>query len=89
MKALDFLENNLNRNNGKYFAGDKLTGADIILSYPICDNIFSDPERAKVITGGFDVITKYPAMKTWADMIIKEPKLFKAYKIVNSKLNTS
>lgn len=57
MKALDFLENNLNKNNGKYFAGDKLTGADILLSYPICDNIFSDPERAKVITGGFDVVT--------------------------------
>ena len=67
MKALDFLENNLKKGNGEYFVGNKLTGADIILSFPIYDNVFGDLERTKAITGGkFDVVTKYPTMKAWA-----------------------
>lgn len=89
-KALDFLENNLKKGNGEYFVGNKLTGADIILSFPIYDNVFGDLERTKAITGGkFDVVTKYPTMKAWADMIKKEPNLIKANEIIDSKTGTS
>lgn len=85
LKNLDFLENNLKKNNGKYFVGNKLTSADIVLNYPLYDSIFSDPEKTKVITGGqIDVTDKYPALKAWADMISKEPKFVKANEIIEA-----
>lgn len=89
-KTFDFLEGNLKKNEGKYFVGDKLTGADIILSFPIYDNVFGDPERTKSMTGGkIDFDTKYPTLKAWADLISKEPNLLKATEIVEAKIGSS
>ncbi|CUM47829.1 unnamed protein product [Debaryomyces fabryi] len=90
MKSLDFLENNLKKNKGKFFVGNKLTGADIILSFPIYDNVFGDLERTKAMTGGkIDVVAKYPTLKAWSDTISKEPKLLKANEIIDAKAGVS
>lgn len=89
-KALDFLEANLKANPGKYFVGDKLTGADIILSFPVYENIFKNPENSRILAGiSGDFVSKYPNLKAWSDMISKEPNLIKADEIIDQKMGSA
>lgn len=90
VKSLDYLENNLKNSPGKYFVGDKLTGADIILSFPVYENVFSDPQRAsEMAPGKIDIPTRFPTLKAWSDMISKEPNLVKANEIIKAKMSSS
>ncbi|CAK7894145.1 hypothetical protein CAAN1_02S01332 [[Candida] anglica] len=65
---LKFLDDRLSKVEGDYFVGNKLTGADIILSFPLVDNLFSDVTSTKEFTG-LDVVTLYPNIKRWSDKI--------------------
>jgi len=57
-------------NNGKYICGDKLTGADILLSFPIL-----------AVKGRFGVDKKkLPALAAYMDLLEKEPGYIAAVK---------
>ena len=80
-KNLQFLENRLekqHKENSEYFVGNKLTAADIILSYPVA-NFYIDPEVSRRIFGRkFDAREKYPNLYRWYQFIQKNPNLIKA-----------
>ncbi|MDC6271936.1 glutathione S-transferase [Acetobacter pasteurianus] len=85
-KNLDFLDAILakqKQSGSKYFVGKKLTGADIILSFPLLTNIFGSKESAQKM--GFGNIDKlWPNISAWAENISKEPKFIKANDLVAS-----
>lgn len=65
--------------NKKYFVGDKLTGADIILSFPLYENLFYNPRLVERVGElGEGLAEKYPHLKKWADDMSIEPGLLKA-----------
>ncbi|KAI5966949.1 uncharacterized protein KGF55_000358 [Candida pseudojiufengensis] len=84
-KNLNFLENVLIKQkkelNSKYFVGNSLTGADIILSFPILTNIFSSKDSAKAL-GVNDIEKRWPNLNEWSENIAKEPKFIKAKELV-------
>ncbi|ODV79249.1 thioredoxin-like protein [Suhomyces tanzawaensis NRRL Y-17324] len=85
LKNLDYLESIAKAQHAKgseYLVGDKLNGADILASFPIQQNVFSNPERAQSIFGRSDVYKKYPHLHQWAQFIAKEPKYVKANQII-------
>lgn len=75
---LAFLDSEMGKNPGKYFAGDKLTGADIILDFPINENVFSSPERFKSLAGDFDPKREYPNLYAWHKLTMALPGRVKA-----------
>ncbi|CAH2351677.1 glutathione S-transferase 1 [[Candida] railenensis] len=81
---LDFLEEQLSKQPGGYFAGDKLSAADIILSFPLNDDLFSN--RAAMNRVGSDISSKYPNIKAWRKRIVKEPGLIRANEIIKKDL---
>ncbi|CAH2355470.1 glutathione S-transferase 1 [[Candida] railenensis] len=82
---LDFLEEQLSRQPGGYFAGDKLSAADIILSFPIYHNLFSDHKAASERVGQ-DITKLYPHLNAWSKKIAAEPGLIKADEVIKTKL---
>ncbi|KAI3406262.1 hypothetical protein KGF56_001104 [Candida oxycetoniae] len=83
-KNLDFLEGILSKQNkagSKYFVGKKLTGADIILSFPILTNIFSNKDTARSI-GFADIDKMWPNLSAWSKNIDNEPNFIKANELV-------
>ncbi|RCK64347.1 Glutathione S-transferase 1 [Candida viswanathii] len=65
----------------KYFVGDKLTAADIILQFPICVNLFENTGAVSRMGAG-DLNKEFPNLAKWAADISKEPKLIKANELV-------
>jgi glutathione S-transferase len=80
-KNLQFLESILekqHKENKEYIVGDKLTAADIILSYPV-SNFYVHPEvSARIFGKKFDAREAYPNLYRWYQHIEKQPKLIKA-----------
>lgn len=70
---LQFLDDQLAKKGGSYFVGDKLSGADIILDFPINENLFSDPERVKTLGFDFDLTKKFPNLYKWHQLTMKLP----------------
>lgn len=69
--ALHFLDSQLEKKGGGYFVGDSLTAADIILDFPINQNVFVD---AKPIMGpAFDPAKQFPNLYKWHLLTTKEP----------------
>lgn len=81
---LDFLEEQLSKQPGGYFAGDKLSAADIILSFPLNDDLFSN--RAAMNRIGQDISSKYPSIMAWCKRISKEPCLIRANEVIKKDL---
>lgn len=83
-KNLKYLENIIHKQHekgSKYFVGDKLSGADIILEFPVITNIFQNKRGAEQLGAG-DVEKEYPHLNQWAEDIKKEPKYIKAQELV-------
>lgn len=71
---LDYLEEKLKQEGHGFFVGDKLTGADIILSFPVCENVFDNEEGVKEITGEKRNLYKlWPNLAAWSDRIKSDP----------------
>lgn len=83
IRSLNFLESQLAKKNGGYFVGDKLTGADIILSFPVYECIFNDLPRAKEIIGDADLKKLYLQLSAWSELISQEPLYVKALEKTN------
>lgn len=86
MTNLQFLDSQLEKKGGGYFVGDKLSGADIILDFPISDNLFSDPERTKQIGFHEDLTKLFPNLYQWHLLTAKEPLRIKAEQEEKAKL---
>lgn len=92
VKVLDYLEKYVKEKGEKYLLGNKLTAADIIMSYPLLEFVFSNPERTKSLIGStnygnnIDVVERYPTLFRWSNDISKEPKLIKANEIVEARM---
>ncbi|EGW31694.1 glutathione S-transferase [Spathaspora passalidarum NRRL Y-27907] len=81
---MDFLEQTMKKQHekgNKYFVGNKLSAADIILSFPVNSNFFANKEQADSIVGT-DISKKWPHLKEWCEVIDKEPLQIQA----NSKV---
>lgn len=87
LSNLSFLDAQLAKQSGGYFAGDRLSAADIILSFPLYENTFANPERALQTLGqSINLVEKFPHIHKWSEKIKDEPGYIKAGKILESKL---
>lgn len=87
INALDYLEKYATDKGGKYILGGKLTPVDIILSFPVADNIFAQPERANAIFADhIDFGKRYPTLTKWSKDICQEPNYVKSGEIIEQKM---
>lgn len=86
MTNLKFLDTQLGNKGGGYFVGDKLSGADIIMDFPINENLFSDMERVKMIGVNEDLSKALPNLYKWHLLTSKEPLRIKAEQEEKAKL---
>lgn len=85
-KILVYLEDNLaKKSTNRYFVGDSLTGADILLSYPIIENVFANVGCIKNQLGGDDFDQIFPNLLAWTKSIAQEPNYIKAVEIEEEK----
>ncbi|CAI5758259.1 unnamed protein product [Candida verbasci] len=81
---MQYLEDVLKRNGTGFFVGNKLTGADIILSFPVYENIFDNLDGVKECVGEKRDLRKlYPNLAKWCRMIKNDP----TYKKVNQMMD--
>lgn len=75
---MNFLEGVLAENGTGYFAGDRLSGADIILSFPIYENIFDNETGVREMSGEKRRLHDlYPNLAAWATMIANDATYLK------------
>lgn len=83
---LDFkcLEYRLAANGTTYFVGNKLTVAVVILSFPVFDNVFDNPNGGRAIYGEKRNLLKvYPNLSKRSRMIRDYPTYKKVMEIMN------
>lgn len=68
---LRFLDDHLAQKNGGYFVGDSLSVADIVLDYPLNENLFENPDGFAI--HGLDLVLEFPNLYKWHQLIAKEP----------------
>lgn len=79
-----YLEDRLAQNGTGFFVGNKLTGADVILSFPVYENVFDNPGGVREICGEKRDLRKvYPHLAKWSQMIKNNP----TYKRVTEMMN--
>ncbi|EEQ44371.1 conserved hypothetical protein [Candida albicans WO-1] len=79
-----YLEDRLAQNGTGFFVGNKLTGADVILSFPVYENVFDNPGGVREICGEKRDLRKvYPHLAKWSRMIKNNP----TYKRVTEMMN--
>ncbi|KAK6465735.1 glutathione S-transferase [Scheffersomyces coipomensis] len=67
---MEFLDRELEKEGTGFFVGDKLSGADVIMTFPIYENIFDNLEGVKEITRDKrDLVKAYPHLAAWSKMI--------------------
>lgn len=67
---MKFLDDQLRKNGTGFFVGNGLTGADIMLSFPLYENIFDNQEQVQTILHmKQDLAKEYPYLAKWAEMI--------------------
>lgn len=85
---MQYLEDQLAREGTGYFVGDRLSGADIILSFPIYENVFDNEVQIKDITGERgDLYKKYPHLAAWCDKIRNNPLYIKITEMMDEKVD--
>ncbi|RCK64577.1 Glutathione S-transferase 1 [Candida viswanathii] len=81
---MDYLESRLEQNKTGFFVGDRLTGADVILSFPIYENVFDNLDGMKEILGDKrDLRKMYPNLYQWSKMIRKDPSYEKVTQMMD------
>lgn len=67
---MKFLDDQLRKNGTGFFVGDGLTGADIILTFPIYENIYDNLEQVRTILNDkIDMVKEFPHLAKWSEMI--------------------
>lgn len=84
---MKYLEDRLEQNGTGFFVGDKLSGADVILSFPIYENVFDNLEGTKEILGDKVNIKKmFPNLFNWSRMIKNNSSYKKITELMNEKV---
>ncbi|QBM90037.1 glutathione S-transferase [Metschnikowia aff. pulcherrima] len=78
--AYAFLNDQLAAKNGGYFVGNKLTGADFILDFPVNMNLFANPQRFQEMGAGISGARDYPRLAEWNKLTTQRPLHVKAIK---------
>lgn len=80
IKNLHYLEDIAKENDGNYFVDNKLTGADIILSFPVAELVFAADDSR----GLFDNHPKelFPYLYKWSQLILNDANFKKCDEIV-------
>lgn len=84
---LRYLENQLRNEGTGYFVGGKLTGADIILSFPIYENLFDNEAGVKECADETDLFKKYPNLAAWCDKIKNNPAYMRITEMMRNKVD--
>lgn len=85
--SVDFLESELKKNGTEYFVGDRLSAADIMLSFPVYENIFDNPGGIKECVGITDDLYKlYPNLGGWCCRIRDDPVYVKIGAMMDEKV---
>lgn len=85
---MQYLEDQLAKEGTGYFVGDRLSGADIILSFPIYENVFDNEVQIKDITGEKgDLYKKYPHLAAWCDKVRNNPLYIKITEMMDEKVD--
>lgn len=66
---LEYLETRLRSEGTGFFVAGRLTAADIILSFPIYENLFDNEAGVKECSGETDLFRKFPQLGAWSDRI--------------------
>lgn len=72
VRNLKFLDQQLEKKGGGYFVGNKLSAADIILAFPINENLFNNQERMNAMGLGVNLNEDFPNLYKWHQLIEKE-----------------
>lgn len=85
---MDYLENQLIENGTGYFVGDKLTGADIILLFPVYENLFDNEEGVKECTQDKrDIYKIWPNLGAWCIRVVRNnPNYRKITEMMNQQI---
>lgn len=85
---MEFLERQLIEEDTGYFVGNSLTAADIILTYPIYENVFDNEAGVKEVTGEkANLFKSYPHLAAWSDRIAHHPLYIKVTERMDDKVN--
>lgn len=76
-----FLDSELEKKGGGYFVGSHISGADIMLDFPISFGLFGKLAQADSIVPGKDLKVEFPNLYKWHQMIMKEPLRLEAKKV--------
>ncbi|CUM64986.1 uncharacterized protein PRCAT00002604001 [Priceomyces carsonii] len=79
---LQYLDDLLQKQGTEYFAGNKITAADIILSFPISENLFSNKDAHDRFGGD---LLKYTYLSKWSEKINNDPVYKKITEQMRSK----
>lgn len=85
---MDYLENQLIENGTGYFVGDKLTAADIILLFPVYENLFDNEEGVKECTQDKrDIYKLWPNLGAWCIRVVRnDPSYSKITEMMNQQI---
>lgn len=84
---LEYLDKRLRLQGSGYFVGNKLTGADIMLSFPIYENLFDNLFGVKECTGETELHKKYPNLAAWSDRLKNDPIYSHITEVMREKVN--
>lgn len=82
-----FLDMKLRKQGTGYFVGDRLTAADVMLSFPIYENIYDNLQGVKEVSGEKDLVKKYPRLAAWSDMVKNDPIYLRITEVMQQKVN--
>ena len=72
----------------RLFCRGQVIWADIILSFPIYENVFDNEVQIKDITGEKgDLYKKYPHLAAWCDKIRNNPRYIKITEMMDGKVD--
>lgn len=85
---MEFLERQLIEEDTGYFVGNKLTAADIMLTFPIYENVFDNEAGVRDVTGEkINLYKAYPHLAAWSDRIAHHPLYIKITDMMDEKVN--
>lgn len=70
---MQYLDKVLRENATGFFVGSKLTAADMMLSFPVYENLFDNELGVKECCGETELHKKYPQLAAWCDKVKNDP----------------
>lgn len=83
---LEYLEKKLFNQGTGFFVGNKLTAADIMLSFPIYENLFDNEAGVRECSGETQLYKKYPQLSAWCNKVKNDPIYLKISEIMAQRV---